>query len=91
MVSIKRKILWALVFFNKFVFLDLDNVKIVSTEETLDSVISILNSKEKGAYLRFGDGEIYGLKGKSSRNHKSNPKLMLEIKASFTVKRQKYN
>ena len=46
-----------------------------STEETLDAVLDVISKKEKGVYLRFGDGDIALASGISELYQSINEKL----------------
>ncbi|KKP36089.1 MAG: hypothetical protein UR26_C0001G0133 [candidate division TM6 bacterium GW2011_GWF2_32_72] len=43
---------------NQIIKTEFPNLKLYNTEETLDKIKQIILNKKKGAYLRFGDGDI---------------------------------
>jgi hypothetical protein len=50
-------------------------VKFYSTQETLDKISLIIKTKQKGAYFRFGDGDVNLALGVSELLQESNEKL----------------
>lgn len=56
------------------------NVKIKSSIETLNDIRTTIENEQKGAYLRFGDGDIFLMLGKDDMLNKANKKLAKEIK-----------
>lgn len=60
-------------------------VKIQTTIDTLDKCKTIILSKQKGAYLRFGDGDLNLLENRDEMIQKSNRKLALEMKEAFNL------
>lgn len=61
----------------------LKNVKIKSSEDTLNDIMSTVNNKLKGAYFRFGDEDIYLMLGLDGPMHKSSKKMSLEMKEAM--------
>ena len=56
-----------------------------NSEETLDKISNIIARKEKGAYLRFGDGDVILANGQDDSFQKSNPSLQREMKEAFAL------
>lgn len=44
-------------------------LKLYDSKETLQKVMDIIFHKQKGAYLRFGDGDLNIANGKGSKTH----------------------
>jgi len=61
-----------------------------STIETFSYLESKLSSNEKVFFLRFGDGEVFDMMGKSRRNQINSPKLIKEMKEAFLIQDQNY-
>lgn len=68
----------------------LDDLKeiivIVSPVETLESIARLIDDEKKGAYMRFGDGDVYLALGQNEMLQKANPQLSLEMKEAFSLK-----
>lgn len=62
------------------------NVTIKTALETLNEIKETINIKEKGAYMRFGDGDVYLMKGLDEMLNQSNKKLSREMKEAFQLK-----
>ncbi|GHB57403.1 hypothetical protein GCM10008107_02880 [Psychrosphaera saromensis] len=63
-----------------------ESTRIVSTEETVNTLIMLLENKKKGAYLRFGDGDLFILKNMGeARNQKFNESLSVELKQAISL------
>lgn len=69
-LSIKRILLP--VYFHK-------NIKIVSPEKTVQTMIDYIKNNKSGAYFRFGDGEINIIEGKGAIEQDPNPLLKKEM------------
>lgn len=65
------------------------NIKLKTSIETLNDIKCTILAKERGAYLRFGDGDIYLLLGLDDLLHKSNKNLAKEMKEVFSLKEGK--
>ncbi len=63
-----------------------NNVKIASCAETLDQIKNTITNQNKGAYMRFGDGDIYLMVGKEDVLHKPQKKMSQEMKETFKLK-----
>lgn len=63
----------------------LNTVKITGVYQTIDAVMSAIIANQKGAYLRFGDGDIMLLHGLSEMMHESNPMLSKEMEEAFML------
>lgn len=61
------------------------NIKIKSSIETLDDIQIAIENKQKGAYMRFGDGDIYLMLGKDDMLNKANKILATEMKEAFQL------
>ena len=61
-----------------------------STIETFSYLESKLSSNEKVFFLRFGDGEVFDMMGKSRRNQINSPELIKEMKEAFSIQNQNY-
>ena len=62
-----------------------ESVKIVSTEDTLAEIKKTIEEKKRGAYQRFGDGDIFLLNGKDEQLQRSDPKLAIEMQEAFMI------
>lgn len=73
-------------FNNKILILNLENIKIKSTYDTLEEIRKIILNKQRGCYIRFGDGDVFVLKniGKS-RNQSFNKDLSQELKEAISL------
>lgn len=58
----------------------------VSTTETLKTIQRTIQNEEKGAYLRFGDGDVYLLIGRNDSFQKSNEQIKIEMREAFELK-----
>lgn len=63
---------------------------IKSTFETLSYLESRLKSNRKVFFLRFGDGEVFDMMGKSRRNQINSPELIKEMKEAFSIQDENY-
>jgi len=61
------------------------NLNFYGITETLDKISEIITSKEKGAYIRFGDGEISIAYGKSSKQQKWSKSLERELREAMSL------
>ena len=57
-----------------------------STKETLDKIEEIISNKEKGVYLRFGDGDLNLAMNISESYNAANTNLMYLLKDAFNLK-----
>jgi hypothetical protein len=53
--------------------------------ETLHSITSIINKEQKGAYLRFGDGDVNLARGENELLQSANSKLSVEMREAFAL------
>jgi hypothetical protein len=60
-------------------------IRIVSTEETLLQIRDVIGRQKGGAYLRFGDGDIFLLKGRSDSLQEVSMELSREIREAFEM------
>jgi len=62
------------------------NVRIKSSLETINDIKTTIENKERGAYMRFGDGDIYLMLGKDDLLQKSNKRMAVEMKEAMKIK-----
>lgn len=55
------------------------------SDETLDKITEIISKKEKGVYLRFGDGDVFLANGIDDSLQKSNFSLQQEMQEAFAL------
>ncbi len=60
-------------------------LKFHGTFETLSKIQEIIEKKEKGAYLRFGDGDINLALGQGELLQSANQRLMFEMREAFSL------
>jgi hypothetical protein len=60
-----------------------DNVRIKSSLETIDDIKNTISNKERGAYFRFGDEDIYLMLGKDGPMHQTTEKMAKEMKEAM--------
>jgi hypothetical protein len=60
-------------------------MKFYKSIETLDKIKSIIEKKEKGLYLRFGDGDVNLACDESELLQKTNTHLTLEMREAFSI------
>ena len=71
---------------NKCKILNLENVKIKTSYDTLEKIKSIILNGQKGCYIRFGDGDIFLLKNIGQhRNQSHNIKLIQELREAISI------
>lgn len=63
------------------------NVRIKSSLETLKDIQNTISNKEIGAYMRFGDGDIFLMLGKDDMLHKASKKMAAEMKEAIKLKK----
>ncbi len=63
-----------------------DTVQIVSPTDTLNTISKIIEENKKGAYVRFGDGDVYLLNGYEDSYQTSSEKLSGEMQETFKLK-----
>jgi hypothetical protein len=56
-----------------------------STKDTLATIMDIICRQEKGAYLRFGDGDCYLATGGGDMLQKKNDRIKLEMQEAFAL------
>lgn len=61
----------------------IENVKIKTAVDTLRDIQKTIKNKQKGAYFRFGDEDIYLLLGYNGPLHKASKKMSLEMKEAM--------
>lgn len=55
------------------------------SEETLNRITEIISKKEKGVYLRFGDGDVVLANGQDDGFQKNNSSLQQEMREAFSL------
>lgn len=63
----------------------IETVKIAGANRTIQDIRNTIENKQRGGYLRFGDGDIMLMNGISEMMHDSNPKLTMEMKETFNL------
>ncbi|MET0760134.1 MAG: hypothetical protein ABWZ56_06920, partial [Flavobacterium sp.] len=64
----------------------IQNVRINTSIKTLDDIKAAIDKKQSGAFMRFGDGDIFLMLGKDDLLHKANKKMALEMKEAINIK-----
>lgn len=64
----------------------IQNVKINTSLKTIEDIKAAIDKKKKGAFMRFGDGDIFLMLGKDDLLHKANKKMAVEMKEAIKVK-----
>src|SRR5689334_18970954 len=59
---------------------------IISPLKTLEVIQNFIEENKPGAYMRFGDGDIFVATGKNALLHTSTKQLREEMKESFSMK-----
>lgn len=62
-----------------------NTVQIVPAKETLSTIQKAIENDEKGAYLRFGDGDVFLLSGKNDQLQEGGHSLQLEMMDVFKI------
>lgn len=62
-----------------------EGFKFHKTIDTLETIRQIIMNQEKGAYLRFGDGDINLAYGKVDMMQEPNPRLQQEMREAFAL------
>lgn len=60
-------------------------MKFYKSEETLDKIKAVISAKEKGAYLRFGDGDVNLANNAGELLQSANPRLGVEMREAFAI------
>ena len=63
----------------------IQNIKIKSSLETLKDIQNTITNKQIGAYMRFGDGDIFLMLGKDDMLHQANRKMAKEMKEAMNI------
>ena len=74
----RRRALWKVSFRN--------GVEFQSVTATFNRLFENLKSKQKTIYLRFGDGEVNLINGRSHKDQKTSKEVVQELKQSFALK-----
>jgi len=80
----KSKNIWPILSDKKKHFL-IKNVYIKSSVETINKIKNTIRKKQKGAYMRFGDGDVYLMLGLNDMLHKGNKKMAKEMKEAIKL------
>jgi hypothetical protein len=81
----KPKCSWPILSAREKQFL-IKNVNINTSLKTIKDIKDTINKKQKGAYMRFGDGDIFLMLGKNEMLQKANKKMAKEIKDAMIFK-----
>ena len=65
-------------------------MKAASTTESINHLMNMLDEHTRVYYVRFGDGEIMIMNGRSESHHTQSTKLKKEVRASFKIKDHEY-
>ena len=60
-------------------------LKFHGTEETLSRIVEIITAEQKGAYLRFGDGDVNLALGKHDALQTARQELTIEMQEAFLI------
>lgn len=80
----KSKNIWPILSDKEKHFL-IKNVYIMSSVETINKIKNTIRKKQKGAYMRFGDGDVYLMLGLNDMLHKGNKKMAKEMKEAIKL------
>tara|TARA_R110000868_G_scaffold14457_5_gene67374 strand:- start:26424 stop:27305 length:882 start_codon:yes stop_codon:yes gene_type:complete len=61
----------------------INNVRIKTSKQTILEIKNTIENKKKGAYMRFGDEDIYLMLGEDGALHKTNKKMAKEMKEAM--------
>lgn len=61
------------------------HLKYHKSKETLDTILHLIKTQQKGMYLRFGDGDVNLATGKGDMLQKSNPRLQQEMREALSI------
>ena len=65
-------------------------IKTKTTFETYRTIDELLTKNKKLYYTRFGDGDLFIMKGVHARNHRTEERLVNELHEAFTIKDPNY-
>ena len=65
-------------------------IKTKTTFETYRTIDELLTKNKKLYYTRFGDGDIFIMKGVNARNHRTDENLVNELHEAFTIEDPNY-
>lgn len=68
----------------------MENLKPHQSLETIHKIISIIAKKERGAYLRFGDGEMNHISGGEDQYNRKSLNFDVEMKESICIDHPNY-
>jgi hypothetical protein len=81
----KTKNIWPTLSEKKKEFL-IQNIKIKSSIETLNDIQNSISNKQIGAYMRFGDGDIFLMLGMDDMLHQANNKMAVEMRQAMNLR-----
>lgn len=70
--------------------MNVNNLEAYQSLETIDKIISIITKKERGAYLRFGDGDLNIMQGLSEQLNIYNINFSNELNESICIDETNY-
>ena len=70
---------------NGLLHAEFENLRFHKTKDTLSKIQEIIKNKQKGAYLRFGDGEIVIALGQGAIEQHPNQALTLEMREALAM------
>ncbi|GIZ07448.1 GT-D fold domain-containing glycosyltransferase [Flavobacterium sp. UMI-01] len=65
----------------------IQNITIKPSIESLQDIQATIENKQRGAYMRFGDGDVFLMLGKNDLLHKANRQLAKEMKETIRFNR----
>jgi hypothetical protein len=81
----KAKNIWPTLSEKKKKFLT-ENIRIKSSIETLNDIQNTISNKQIGAYMRFGDGDIFLMLGMDDMLHQANNKMAIEMRQAISLR-----
>ncbi len=81
----KTKNIWPILTEKKKKFL-VQNVRIKSSVETLRDIQDAIFNKKSGAYMRFGDGDVFLMLGKDDILHQADKKMAKEMRQAISFR-----
>jgi len=81
----KAKNIWPTLSEKKKKFL-IEKIKIKSSIETLSDIQNTISNKQIGAYMRFGDGDIFLMIGKDDILHRFDKKMAKEMRQAISLR-----
>jgi hypothetical protein len=81
----KTESIWPILSEKKKQFL-IQNVRVKSSIETLNDIQNSISNKQIGAYMRFGDGDIFLMLGMDDMLHQANNKMAKEMRQAISFR-----